>query len=306
MTKANRQTISYLRRRFEEVGLQPNARNGQNFLIDLNLIELLAEAAALDRQDVALEVGTGMGSLTALLAERAGHVVTVEIDQHLQQLAREELETFENVTLLLGDALHNKNHFSPHLIETVQGILRDRPGSRFHLAANLPYNIATPVISNLLICELPPPQSMTVTIQRELADRIMASPNSKDYGSLSVWIQSMYRVELVRTLAPTVFWPRPKVHSAILRMEFDPLKRAQIPNLRFFHEFVRSIFFHRRKFLRSVAISCFRGRLDKSQVDSVLQAMQLGPQARSEQLGVDVMLELCERFRAVAGSEPLL
>ncbi|MFN5707485.1 MAG: rRNA adenine N-6-methyltransferase family protein, partial [Planctomycetota bacterium] len=94
MTKANRQTISYLRRRFSQVGLEPNARHGQNFLIDLNLIEILAEAAEIGPQDVVLEIGTGMGSLTALLAEHAGRVVTVEIDQHLHQLAREELERY--------------------------------------------------------------------------------------------------------------------------------------------------------------------------------------------------------------------
>ena len=107
MTKANRQTISYLRRRFSQVGLEPNARHGQNFLIDLNLIEILAEAAEIGPQDVVLEIGTGMGSLTALLAEHAGRVVTVEIDQHLHQLAREELERYENVVMLKVDALRN-------------------------------------------------------------------------------------------------------------------------------------------------------------------------------------------------------
>ncbi len=104
---------------------------------------------------------------------------------------------------------------------------------------------------------------MTVTIQKELADRIMAAPNSKDYGALSVWIQSMCRVELVRLLPPTVFWPRPKVHSAIIKIILEPDRRAAIPDLQFFHQFARSIFFHRRKFLRSVAISAFKERLSK-------------------------------------------
>ncbi|MFM7741832.1 MAG: ribosomal RNA small subunit methyltransferase A, partial [Planctomycetota bacterium] len=191
MTKANRQTISYLRRRFGQVGLEPNARHGQNFLIDLNLIEILAEAADIGPQDVVLEIGTGMGSLTALLAEKAGKVVTVEIDQHLHQLAREELEQYDNVVMIKQDALKNKNHFAQPVLDTVRAALESVPSAQFKLAANLPYNIATPIISNLLICELPPPISMTVTIQKELADRIMAAPNSKDYGALSVWIQSM-------------------------------------------------------------------------------------------------------------------
>jgi 16S rRNA (adenine1518-N6/adenine1519-N6)-dimethyltransferase len=304
MTKANRQTISYLRRRFGQVGLEPNARHGQNFLIDLNLIELLAQAADIGPQDVVLEIGTGMGSLTALLAEKAGKVVTVEIDQHLHQLAREELERYDNVVMVKQDALRNKNHFAQPVLDTVRAALDSVPGAQFKLAANLPYNIATPIISNLLICELPPPVSMTVTIQKELADRIMAAPNSKDYGALSVWIQSMCRVELVRALPPTVFWPRPKVHSAIIKIILEPERRAAIPDLEFFHRFARSIFFHRRKFLRSVAISAFKERLSKPEVDAVLQAQGLGAEARSEQLSVDQFLELSERFRAVAGSMP--
>jgi 16S rRNA (adenine1518-N6/adenine1519-N6)-dimethyltransferase len=304
MTKANRQTISYLRRRFGQVGLEPNARHGQNFLIDLNLIELLAQAADIGPQDVVLEIGTGMGSLTALLAEKAGKVVTVEIDQHLHQLAREELERYDNVVMIKQDALRNKNHFAQPVLDTVRAALDSVPGSQFKLAANLPYNVATPIISNLLICELPPPVSMTVTIQKELADRIMAAPNSKDYGALSVWIQSMCRVELVRALPPTVFWPRPKVHSAIIKIILEPERRAAIPDLEFFHRFARSIFFHRRKFLRSVAISAFKERLSKPEVDAVLQAQGLGAEARSEQLSVDQFLELSERFRAVAGSMP--
>lgn len=304
MTKANRQTISYLRRRFGQVGLEPNARHGQNFLIDLNLIELLAEAAEIGPQDVVLEIGTGMGSLTALLAEKAAKVVTVEIDQHLHQLAREELEQYDNVVMIKQDALKNKNHFAQPVLDTVRAALDSVPGAQFKLAANLPYNVATPIISNLLICELPPPVSMTVTIQKELADRIMAAPNSKDYGALSVWIQSMCRVELVRILPPTVFWPRPKVHSAIIKIILEPERRAAIPDLEFFHQFARSIFFHRRKFLRSVAISAFKERLSKPEVDAVLQAQGLGAEARSEQLSVDQFLELSERFRAVAGSMP--
>lgn len=299
MARANRQTVSYLKRRFDEVGLTPNARHGQNFLIDLNLIEILADAAQLTPDDVVLEIGTGMGSLTALLAEAAAEVITVEIDQYLHQMAREELEVFDNVTMLQFDVLKNKNRFNPVVLETVREKLAAGENRKFKLAANLPYNIATPIISNLLVAD-PVPHSMTVTIQKELADRIMASPNTKDYGSLSVWVQSMCDVELVRVLPPTVFWPRPKVHSAIIHIRHVPEKRARIPDVAYFHDFVRSIFFHRRKFLRSVAISAFQNHLDKPQVDAVLQAMGFGPDARTEQLSVETLLEMCERFRAVA------
>ena len=243
-----------------------------------------------------LEVGTGTGSLTGLIAAKANHVVTVEIDQHLHQLAQEELEEFENITFLHQDALKNKNNYHPTVFETIQNRMDATEGTVFKLAANLPYNIATPVISNLLRCPITP-EIMSVTIQKELGDRIVAEPNSKDYGALSLWIQSLCDAEIVRVMKPSVFWPSPKVDSAIVRMVFRPDKRAQIEDLEFFHRFSRAIFFHRRKFLRSVAISAFKTELNKPQVDDVLQKMGLGPQARTEQLSVAELQALCELFR---------
>jgi len=296
MAKQNRQTVSYLTRRFKEVGLNPNARHGQNFLIDLNLIELLAKSAHLTPDDVVLEIGTGTGSLTALLAAEAAQVITVEIDGHLHQMAREELEAFDNITMLRQDALKNKNHFDPRVLDAIDHGVNSVDGGVLKLVANLPYNVATPIISNLLRCDIVP-ASMTVTIQKELADRILAQPNSKDYGALSVWIQSLCDVELVRVMSPGVFWPRPKVESAILHLEHRPDKRASIPDTEFFHQFVRSMFFHRRKFLRSVAISAFKNELSKPEVDQVLSRMELGPDARTEQLNVTQMQQLCQLFR---------
>ena len=282
--------------RFREVGLEPDKRRGQNFLIDLNLIEILAAAADLGERDVVLEVGTGLGSLTAIMAPRAGHVVTVEIDKHLQQLAMEVLHPFENVTLLGQDVLRNKNNLHPNVLDTIASQLAEDPRRQLKLAANLPYCVATPIISNLLSTPVTP-VSMTVTIQKELADRISAKPNSKDYNALSIWIQSQCHTETLRVLPPSVFWPRPKVDSAIVQIVPDPDKRARIPDLAFFHSFVRAMFFHRRKFLRSVLLSAMKDRLSKPEADKILTAQQLGPDARAEQLDVDRMLALCEAVR---------
>ncbi len=199
--------------------------------------------------------------------------------------------------MLHQDALKNKNRFDPRVMEAIQRAMDKVDGSVFKLAANLPYNVATPIISNLLRCEIVP-ASMTVTIQKELADRILAEPNSKDYGALSVWIQSLCDIELVRVMSPKVFWPRPKVESAILHIEHRPDKRARIADTEFFHQFVRSMFFHRRKFLRSVAISAFKNQLTKPEVDEVLAEMKLGPDARTEQLSVADMQQMCDLFRA--------
>lgn len=297
-----RQTASFLIGKFREVGVRPNTRRGQNFLVDLNLVQLLADTADPGADDVVLEIGTGTGSLTALLAARAAAVVTVEIDAQLYQLASEALIDCDNVTMLRKDALRNKSNFDPELLETVRTQLSGRSGARLKLVANLPYNIATPVLSNLLSGELLP-ASMTVTIQKELAERITAAPASKDYGALSVWIQCQCETQVVRILPPTVFWPQPKVESAILQIVPDPNKRAQIPDPAFFHAFARSMFFHRRKFLRSELLSAFKHELDKPAVDAILQEQALAGNARAEELDVAALLGLSEAVRRRLGSQ---
>jgi 16S rRNA (adenine1518-N6/adenine1519-N6)-dimethyltransferase len=287
-----RQTSSFLRQRFAEAGIRPNTRHGQNFLIDLNLVRLLADAADLDRRDVVLEVGTGTGSLTALLAERAAAVVSVEVDRQLHQLALEELSELPNVTLLCQDALKNKNQLQANMLETVRQRMADVPHSRFKVAANLPYSVATPVISNLLAWPLVP-DSITVTIQKELADRIMARPSTKDYGALSMWIQSQCEIELIRELPPSVFWPRPKVTSTILQIRPRPEKRRAIRDPVFFHQFVRALFLHRRKFLRSELVAAFK-QLTKPVADQIIAGQGLSPDARAEQLTWEQALALAE------------
>jgi 16S rRNA (adenine1518-N6/adenine1519-N6)-dimethyltransferase len=293
---SSRQTLTFLKQRFAEVGIHPITRYGQNFLIDLNLLEVLINAAELGPDDVVLEVGTGTGSLTAQIAKQAAAVVTVEVDPHMFRLAEEELAPLSNVTMLHQDALKNKNRFHANVLEAVRRQMEASPGRRFKLVANLPYNIATPVLSNLLSVE-PWPVLMAATIQKELADRIVAGPRTKDYGALSIWIQSQARVELVRVLPPEAFWPRPKVHSAIVQIRPDPQMRARIPDPEFFHRFVRAMFFHRRKFLRANLVSAFKDRLTKEELDAVSAQLELHGESRSEELDVQTMLALGEAVR---------
>ena len=295
----SRQTKTFLMARFREMGIKPATRHGQNFLIDLNLQQIIVDSAELTDADVVLEVGTGTGALTASMAKRAAAVVTVEIDGHLFELASEELLDYDNVTMLRQDALKNKNQFDARVMEAVGERLAEAPGRRFKLAANLPYNIATPVLSNLLLCEHVP-HTMVATIQKELADRIVAQPWSKDYGALSVWMQCQAKTEIVRIMPPSVFWPTPKVDSAIVRITIDAARRASIPDLQFFHQFVRAIFLHRRKFLRANVVSALKQHLSKDQVDEILAKMELNPDARTEQVDVPTLLRLTELVRAEA------
>lgn len=294
---SSRQTASFLSSRLAAAGLRPVSRYGQNFLIDLNLVDLIARSAELTKTDVVLEVGTGVGSLTSRLSDQAGAVLSVEIDANLHQLASEELEHRPNVRLIHGDALRNKNSLRADLMEQIRDAMsRIGPQARFLLVANLPYNIATPIISNLLH-ETPPPDVMVVTIQKELADRIVAEPGNKDYGALSVWIQSLCRCQIVRILPPTVFWPRPKVHSAIIRLDSVPEWREQFADIDYFHKTTRALFFHRRKFLRSVVVSAMKDRLTKAEVDQVLQELGYDETARAETLTVQQIQHLAESLR---------
>jgi 16S rRNA (adenine1518-N6/adenine1519-N6)-dimethyltransferase len=221
-------------------------------------------------------------------------VITVEIDPHLAQMATEQFDPEAPIILLQHDALRNKNNLDPIVLQTVREQLAKVPDSRFKLVANLPYSVATPIISNLLRSDLPP-ASMTVTIQKELADRIVAEPRTKDYGSFSVWVQSQCFAMIARELAPTVFWPRPKVTSAIVQMILDPARRAAIEDLGWFHQFLRGVFLHRRKFLRSALLGAFK-TLDKPAVDLVMQQLEFGPETRAEELSVAQLQQLAERL----------
>jgi len=291
---SSRQTLSFLQSRLQAVGTHPRGKFGQNFLIDLNLLELLFEAAEVGPDDVVLEIGTGVGSLTNKLAAAAGWVVTVEIDPILARLAQAELSGAENITFMNCDALKNKNHFRPEVLQQLRDRLSERPGSRLKLVANLPYNVATPILSNLLDFQ-PLPAMLVATIQLELAERIVAAPSTKDYSALSVWIQSQAEAEIVRTMPPEAFWPRPKVHSAIIRIVPQPERRAALGETSSFHQLLRGIFLHRRKLLRSGLAAAVSPQLKKSDVDVILQQLRLPPDSRAEQLSIPQFVELIHR-----------
>jgi 16S rRNA (adenine1518-N6/adenine1519-N6)-dimethyltransferase len=237
-----------------------------------------------------------MGSLTKTLATRAGQVITVEVDRDLQAIAARELASFKNVKLLCCDALRNKNHLRVEVLDAVREAMAGIPNAKFKLAANLPYNVATPIISNLLN-EKPLVERMVVTIQKELGERIIAPASCKDYSALSIWMQAQCDCEILRILPPSAFWPRPKVDSAILRIIPNESKRSRIDDLEFFHTRLRAMFLHRRKFLRSQLVSAMQEELTKEQVDQVLADLQLEANLRAEQLSIEQMIGLLEACR---------
>lgn len=295
-----RQTTAYLKDLFSQVGFTIDARRGQNFLVDLNLLDLLARTAAIGPDDVVLEVGTGTGALTERLAAVAARVVTAEIDPRLAQLARDRLIDVQNVTLVEGDVLAAKHRFAPAVLEALDAALAAAPRGRFLLVANLPYCVATPVISNLL-ARPRPFDAAVVTVQREMAERMTATAGSHSYNALSVWVGAQCRGEIVRVLPPSVFWPRPKVDSAIVRLDLEPERRAAMPDLHRFHTFVRDIFCHRRKLLRGVLLRLAGGKGSpeaRLRVEQAFAAVGLGPDARAEEIEPDRFVRLERAFHA--------
>jgi 16S rRNA (adenine1518-N6/adenine1519-N6)-dimethyltransferase len=290
-----RQTLTYLRNLFEAHGLRPKSKLGQSFLIDLNVLDLLVRSAEVTRDDLAIEVGSGTGSLTARLADLAGAVLSVEVDAGYYLLVREAVAEQPNVVLLHADALKNKNQLNPEVLTALEG-LRQRTGlQRLKLVANLPYAVATPVISNFLISAYPF-ERMVVTVQLEIAERLIAQPSTKDYGALAVLVQSVADVELVRRLAPSVFWPRPKVSSAIVRIWPNARKRAHVGDVPRFRVFLRDLYSHRRKNLRGALVGFPGKRWDKVEVDRRLAELGIDGSVRAEALDVEEHLRLCATF----------
>ena len=296
MNAADRQTRTHLMKLFSQHGFFPRGDLGQNFLIDLNIVQYVADQAFIGPDDVVLEVGTGTGGLTTFLAREAADVVTVEYDEKVFGLAQQMLDGLRNVTLIHADALKSKNQLNPEVLAVVEEKLSVDPDRKLKLVANLPYDVATPIISNLVATDLPW-VGMVVTIQLELAQRMAAPPKAgSNFGALSVWLQSQCQIKLLKKLGPQVFWPRPNVDSAILSIRPDRERRALITDRAFFHELVRGVFTQRRKHLRVVLGSYFKGQLDREVIDGVLAELGLKPDVRAETLEVETFVSLSNRL----------
>ncbi len=290
-----RQTLSYLLGLFAAHGLEAKSKLGQNFLIDLNLLDLIVRTAELDRSDSVLEVGTGTGSLTARLAEHAGAVCTVEIDKTLAPVARQVVGDRPNVRFVFGDALSTKNELNPAMLAAWDELTAAHGCTRRKLVANLPYVIATPLVSNLLIAGVPI-ERMVVMVQWEIAERLRAAVGTKDYNALSVLVQSVADVEVVRKVLPSNFYPRPKVDSAIVKITPNAEKRARVGDVARFRAFLRDLYVHRRKNLRQALTGWPGGRKDKAEVDAKLAALGIDGTLRSEALDLEQHLRLSRAF----------
>jgi len=266
-------------------GVHPNKRLGQHFLIDLNLMRLLADSANINNNDIVLEVGCGTGSLTEALIEKAGMVIAVELDRKLAEITKSRLANVENIELINTDILESKNTLS-HIVTNALESARKKYHGRILLVANLPYNAASPTMLNLLTGPITA-GAMYVTVQKEVADRMTAVPASSDYGTLSIFLSAAGDVKTIRVLKPTVFWPQPLVDSAMVSFVHDQAKLRRIENMELFSQTVHLFMGHRRKTLMACS-KLARGKLAK--IDNwpeIFERCSINPAQRPEQLGAE-------------------
>lgn len=249
---------------------------GQNFIIEPKIIQRIADAAECDKQDLILEIGPGLGSLTQRLAEQAGQVVTVEIDKTLLPALAESLAPYDNIQLINDDAMQADFAalLAPHLSRPDL-----RPG--FMAVANLPYYITTPLIMRFLESNTPW-RRLVFMVQKEMAERMQAAPGGKDYGALSLAVQYRAKAQIAFKVPATVFLPRPKVDSAVIvldRLENPP---AEVSDEALLFEVIRAGFNQRRKTISNSLSRVMK--LDKDMVTAALETAQINPTRRAETL----------------------
>lgn len=257
-------------------------RFGQNFLIDEHVINKIIAAADITREDTVLEIGPGIGTMTQYLAERAGRVFAVEIDKNLIPILGETLSEYDNVTIINDDILK----------VDINRIVEEENGGRpLKVVANLPYYITTPIIMGLFEQHVPL-LSITVMVQKEVAERMQAGPGTRDYGALSLAVAYYAKPYIAANVPPNCFIPRPNVGSAVIRLTRYNEPPVQVRDDRLMFKLIRASFSQRRKTLQNGIANS--GELDftKEDVRKALAAMGLNENIRGENLGLEEFARL--------------
>lgn len=287
-------TPAVLKQIFERRGIAPNKRFGQNFLIDQNILVSIPDIATLKEDDVIMEIGTGTGGLTRLLASRSRHVFTIEVDKKLFELSSDILKLYKNITLINADILKTKHELNPDILSLIHNWIREHSQAQIKVVSNLPYNISTPVIINLLEGDLPI-SFMVLMLQKEITERMKAIPGTREYGILSVITQLFSEVEVVKTLSPDVFWPRPAVHSALVKVVIHKEKyTGRVTDYPFFGKIIYAIFTSRRKTLMNSLEKLNLPIVSREHLKVIMKEMQLDERIRGESLSVAQLIHLSE------------
>lgn len=249
---------------------------GQNFLIDSNILDNIAACAGVTQEDCVLEIGPGIGSLTQVLAERARQVVAVEIDTTLIPILQQTLGAYENVDILNRDILKTD----------IDAIIQEKNGGHpIKVVANLPYYITTPILMDLLENERHV-ESITVMVQKEVAERMQAAPGDKAYGALSVAVQYYCDAALDMIVQPACFMPRPKVASAVITLRILPERKVKTADEALFFHIVKCAFGQRRKTLLNGLSNLGGFPLSKEELTEVLTSLGWDARVRGETLSL--------------------
>ena len=262
---------------------------GQNFLTDTNILQKIVDTAEIDDQVNVIEIGPGIGALTEFLAERAAQVMAFEIDHRLVPILADTLRDFDNVTVVNEDIL------KVDLAQHIQNF--KNPDLPIKVVANLPYYITTPILMHLIESGIPFSE-FVVMMQKEVADRISAKPNTKAYGSLSIAVQYYMTAKVAFIVPRTVFVPAPNVDSAILKMVRRPEPAVAVEDEKFFFKVSKASFTHRRKTLWNNLTGYF-GKTEevKDKLTKALDQAGLSPSVRGEALGLDEFASLADALK---------
>ena len=274
------ETIAVLQR----YGFNFQKKYGQNFLIDTHVLDKIIGAAQIGPDDFVLEIGPGIGTMTQYLAEAAREVIAVEIDTKLIPILQDTLKEYDNVTVLNEDILK----------VDIRKIAEEKNGGKpIKVVANLPYYITTPIIMGLFESEVPL-DSITVMVQKEVADRMQVGPGTKDYGALSLAVQYYAEPYIVANVPPNCFIPRPAVGSAVIRLTRYQEKLVKVNDASFMFKIIRASFNQRRKTLQNGLYNSSELRIPKEKTVAALEEMGLTPTIRGEKLSLEEFAQLSD------------
>lgn len=258
----------------QKYGFNFQKKYGQNFLIDTHVLEKIISASEIGSEDCVLEIGPGIGTMTQYLAESARRVIAIEIDDHLIPILKDTLSAYDNVTVIHGDILK---------VDVQKLCAEYNEGRPIKVVANLPYYITTPIIMGLFESHVPL-SSITIMVQKEVADRMQVGPGTKDYGALSLAVQYYARPEIVANVPPNCFIPKPNVGSAVIRLTRYEKPPVETEDEKRMFAVIRAAFNQRRKTLVNALSNAGIYNITKEKAAEALEKMGLSATVRGEAL----------------------
>ncbi|MCF2683286.1 16S rRNA (adenine(1518)-N(6)/adenine(1519)-N(6))-dimethyltransferase RsmA [Faecalicatena contorta] len=259
---------------------------GQNFLIDTHVLDKIIRAAGITKDDMVLEIGPGIGTMTQYLAEAAGKVTAVEIDKNLIPILEDTLSEYDNVTIINEDVLK---------LDIRRLADEENQGRPIKVVANLPYYITTPIIMGLFENHVPM-ESITVMVQKEVADRMQTGPGSKDYGALSLAVQYYAEPYIVANVPPNCFMPRPRVGSAVIRLTCHKQPPVEVKDEKLMFDIIRASFNQRRKTLANGLKNSDKLKYSREEIEEAIQSLGKGASVRGEALTLEEFAALSNRL----------